>query len=51
MGVKADGKDIKLTGITILRMVDRKIVERWTQLDMFGLQTQLGLIKPPAPPK
>jgi|GEM_PF-4651046 len=46
-GVKPSGKPVKLTGITILRFKDGKIVERWTQLDQFGLSIQLGLIPKP----
>jgi steroid delta-isomerase-like uncharacterized protein len=42
-GVAADGKEITLTGITIVRMQDGKIAERWTQLDQLGLMQQLGL--------
>ena len=46
-GVPASGKKIALTGITIVRMKDGKIAERWTQLDQMGLLMQLGII--PAP--
>ena len=46
-GVKPSGKPVKLTGITIVRFKDGKIVERWTQLDQFGLSVQLGLIPKP----
>ncbi|MGC1308558.1 MAG: ester cyclase [Phormidesmis sp.] len=45
-GVSADGKEITLTGITIVRLEDGKIAERWTQLDQLGLMTQLGIIPP-----
>ena len=49
-GVPADGKDITLTGITIVRLEDGKIAERWTQLDQLGLLQQLGVIPPMGPP-
>ncbi|MBW4578383.1 MAG: ester cyclase [Tildeniella nuda ZEHNDER 1965/U140] len=50
-GVPASGKDITLTGVSILRMENGKIAERWTNLDQFGLLAQLGIIPPPkAPP-
>jgi steroid delta-isomerase-like uncharacterized protein len=49
-GVPASGKDITLTGISILRMENGKIVERWTNLDQFGLLAQLGVIPPPKAP-
>jgi steroid delta-isomerase-like uncharacterized protein len=46
-GIPASGKNIALTGITIVKVNDGKIVERWTQLDQFGLLKQLGIIPPP----
>jgi steroid delta-isomerase-like uncharacterized protein len=46
-GVPASGKNIALTGITVVKVQDGKIVERWTQLDQFGLLKQLGIIPPP----
>lgn len=49
-GVPASGKDLTLTGISILRMENGKIAERWAQLDQFGLSQQLGLIPPPKAP-
>jgi len=49
-GVPASGKEITLTGISILRMENGKIAERWTNLDQFGLLTQLGIIPPPKAP-
>ncbi|MEO1619448.1 MAG: ester cyclase, partial [Cyanobacteria bacterium J06632_3] len=49
-GVEADGKEITLTGITIVRIEDGKIAERWTQLDQLGLMQQLGLIPPAGGP-
>ncbi|MDX2244216.1 MAG: ester cyclase [Leptolyngbyaceae cyanobacterium bins.302] len=50
-GVPASGKEITLKGISILRMENGKIAERWTNLDQFGLLSQLGVIPPPkAPP-
>jgi steroid delta-isomerase-like uncharacterized protein len=50
-GVPADGKEITLTGITIVRLEDGKIAERWTQLDQLGLLQQLGVIPPTGGPK
>lgn len=49
-GVPASGKEITLNGISILRMENGKIAERWTNLDQFGLLTQLGVIPPPKAP-
>jgi predicted ester cyclase len=45
-GVPTTGKDLTLTGITIVRLENGKIVERWTQLDQLGLLQQLGVIPP-----
>jgi steroid delta-isomerase-like uncharacterized protein len=50
LGVPAGGKDITLTGITIVRLEDGKIAERWTQLDQLGLLQQLGVIPPAGGP-
>lgn len=50
-GVPASGKEITLTGISILRMENGKIAERWTNLDQFGLLSQLGIIPPPKSPE
>ena len=44
LGVPATGKEIILTGIEILRIRDRKIVERWAENDMRYLMETLGLI-------
>lgn len=49
-GVPADGDELTLTGITIVRLEDGKIAERWTQLDQFGLLQQLGVIPPAGGP-
>jgi steroid delta-isomerase-like uncharacterized protein len=45
-GVPPSDKDLTLTGITIVRIEDGKIAERWTQLDQLGLLQQLGVIPP-----
>lgn len=42
MGIAATGKAVTLTGITILRLADGKIAERWGSADMLGLMQQLG---------
>jgi len=45
-GMPATGKSTALTGITIDKIVDGKIVESWTQWDNMGLMNQLGLGAP-----
>ena len=46
-GLPATGKPIHIPGITILRFVDGKCVERWSQSDFFGLMQQLGMLPTP----
>lgn len=48
MGVPPSGKPIEMQEIHIARIVDGRIVERWTQFDIFGLLQQIGAI-PSAP--
>jgi steroid delta-isomerase-like uncharacterized protein len=43
-GMPATGKHGHITGITIMRVVDGKVVEGWTNLDELGLLQQLGVI-------
>jgi steroid delta-isomerase-like uncharacterized protein len=38
------GKRMEITGITIKRLSDGKIVEAWTNFDALGMMQQLGLI-------
>lgn len=45
-GVAATGKPIELSGISTVRIKDGKVVDRWSQLDIYGLLLQLGLAKP-----
>ena len=47
MGIPATGKRVALTGITIDRIADSKLVERWSVTDTLGFLQQLGAI--PAP--
>ncbi len=48
MGVSATGKPVALPGITILRFVNGKCVERWSQADFLGAMVQIGAIPMPA---
>jgi steroid delta-isomerase-like uncharacterized protein len=41
------GKRMEITGITIKRLSDGKIVEAWTNFDALGMMQQLGVIAPP----
>ena len=41
------GKQMEITGITIKRVSDGKIVEAWTNFDAMGMMQQLGHIPSP----
>ncbi|HZU12297.1 MAG TPA: ester cyclase [Chloroflexota bacterium] len=44
MGVPPTGKSIVLDGMTVFRVVNGQIAERWGVLDMLGVMRQLGLL-------
>ena len=46
-GVPPTGKRVAASGISIERIQDGKIVERWASYDQIGMMQQLGLIPPP----
>src|SRR6266568_6179178 len=41
VGIAPTGKQVKITGIDIFRVVDGKIVELWAEVDMPGMMQQL----------
>ena len=43
-GIPATGNPIQMTEMTMVRIVDGKIIEHWAQPDMLGLLQQLGVI-------
>ncbi len=47
MGIPPTGNRAELTGITISRFANGKIVEDWTNSDTLGMLQQLGVIPPP----
>lgn len=47
-GIAATGKQTTVTGITIDRIIDGRIVESWTNWDTLGLLQQLGAVAQPA---
>ncbi len=49
MGIPSTGKQINVTGITILRFAAGKCVERWNSADFLGMMQQLGVIPPAGP--
>jgi steroid delta-isomerase-like uncharacterized protein len=50
LGIPATGKQVTMDGITIFRIEDGKIVERWGRVDALGLLQQMGVIPPLGPP-
>jgi steroid delta-isomerase-like uncharacterized protein len=47
LGMPPTGKQVTLTGMTIVRIADGKITEVWNALDQLGLMQQLGAIPMP----
>jgi steroid delta-isomerase-like uncharacterized protein len=43
-GIPATGREIRLAGIDIDRIVGGRVVECWAHVDEFGLMRQLGVI-------
>lgn len=44
LGIAATGKQVRMAGITIVRIADGKIVQRWAVTDQLGLLQQLGAL-------
>lgn len=47
-GIPPTGKEIILTGTSIYRVAEGKLVEGWTTADLLGLLQQLGVAPAPA---
>ncbi len=48
-GLSPTGKQVEISAISIERVKDGKIVERWFNQDDLGLMMQLGVFPPPQP--
>jgi steroid delta-isomerase-like uncharacterized protein len=46
LGVRATGRAVRITGMTIARVEDGRIVEGWNEWDRLGFATALGLVAP-----
>ncbi|MGZ3860603.1 MAG: ester cyclase [Flavisolibacter sp.] len=46
-GAPRTGNEMKMTSITIHRIENGKLVEKWAEKDMISLLTQLGIMQPP----
>ena len=47
LGIPGTGKELEVTGMTVDRLADGKVVERWGESDQMGMMQQMGVI--PAP--
>jgi steroid delta-isomerase-like uncharacterized protein len=48
LGVPATGRDVALSGITVLHFQDGRCIERWSCADMLGVLVQIGAVPAPA---
>jgi steroid delta-isomerase-like uncharacterized protein len=48
MGIPATGEAVEVTGTTINRLEDGKIVESWPETDFLGVLRQVGAVDAPA---
>ena len=48
LGVPATGKHVTVTGMSIARLQNGKMVEGWNNWDMLSLMQQIGAQEPPA---
>jgi steroid delta-isomerase-like uncharacterized protein len=46
LGIPPNGKVVEITGITIHRIADGKLVEHWANIDSLSFMQQLGAIPP-----
>jgi predicted ester cyclase len=47
-GIPPTGRRVTMTGITIMRFANGKVVERWSENDLMGLLIQLGAMPAPS---
>jgi predicted ester cyclase len=47
-GISPTGTPVTYTGIGIWRLADGKLVEHWSNIDLYGLMQQLGAVGEPA---
>lgn len=46
-GIPPGGRHVEMTGITIFRLADGKLIEGWTNEDQWGMLRQLGAARAP----
>ena len=47
LGMPASGKHVRMTGITIARIADKKIIAGWDNWDQLGMLKQIGAYESP----
>src|SRR6202008_1729957 len=47
-GAPRTGNDLKMTSITIHRIANGKLVEKWSEKDVMGILIQICVMQPPA---
>jgi steroid delta-isomerase-like uncharacterized protein len=47
LGIPATGKSVRISGMSIARIVDKKIVEGWDSWDQLGMLKQIGVYASP----
>ena len=47
LGIPATGKSVRISGMSIARIVDKKIVEGWDNWDQLGMLKQIGVYVSP----
>ena len=47
LGMSASGKSVRMTGITIARIADKRIIEGWDNWDQLGMLKQIGAYQSP----
>lgn len=46
-GLEPTGREVACSGVSIGRIEDDRVVEGWSNIDIFGLLQQLGVLDPP----
>ena len=49
-GVAPSGRRVEMTGITIFRLADGKLIDGWTSEDVWGFLKQIGAVSAPEQP-